>query len=856
MNIFGKVTTKTMKQNKVRTIVTIIGIILSTAMFTAVTTFSSSLIDFMHKTDIYNDGNYQLSGTDVDFDKYTELKGDKRVADIAKAEILGYGDIKSSNEDKPYLYIIAGDDNCFDMLPIHLIDGKMPENKNEIIIPSHLYTNGDVKYNIGDSLKIELGKRYTDETKEYTLNQYNSYDIDEVLITETQKTFTVVGIYDRANFENFYAPGYTAISYSNEKNQEGTLEVYFNVNNPTKNLDNVVKDILPDAKYNWDIISYSGILQYSNITLTLWLMAGIFIAIIMVGSVMLIYSAFSISVSERTKQFGLLSSVGATKKQIRKSVFYEAGVVSIIGIPIGVLCGVLGIGVTLWLLSDKFKSLLTSPYSVDLKVEAYSIIIAIIVAFLTIIISAIIPSLRATRISAIDAIRQKNDVKISKRKRRNKKYRLTYKLFKLEGVLANKYFLRSKKKYRTTIFSLAISIILFISTSTYCAYLNSLVSDNVYSYNYDLTYNSYKNEMSEGIFEKLKGAEGLEQICGMSYKNGQLKLDEKYMSESFKDFVDEGSKIDGYSQESLSTVDVGVVYLDDDYYKEYIAELGINDEDYTNLNNPPALYYNNGKRILYYDNDRYTYKFDYLNDLVSEISVEAYGDSNDDNADKKISNYELGKKVTELPMPLMDNTSSLYIIYSMSSVDEDIQFNSIYFKAKDHEKLVDSVKEILEDNQMHTSDSYLMDIKERQQENQNMLIIVNVFSYGFITLISLICIANVFNTISTNIALRRKDFAMLRSIGLTNKGINRMMSYECVLYGLRAIFFGLPLALAFSYLIWSSVNYAGEMEYQLPLTSIGVAVSCVFLVVALSMIYAIRKIKKDNPIEALKNENL
>ena len=854
MNIFGKVTTKTMKQNKVRTIVTIIGIILSTAMFTAVTTFASSLIDFMYKTDIYNDGNYQLSGIDVDYDKYTELEGDKRVADIATAEILGYGDIQSSNEDKPYLYIMAGDDNCFDMLPIHLIDGKMPENNNEIIIPSHLYTNGDVKYNIGDSLKIELGKRYTDETKEYTLNQFNSYNIDEVLITETQKTFTVVGIYDRPGFEHFSAPGYTAITYSNEINQQSTLEVYFNVNNPTKNLDNVVKDILPDANYNWDIIAYSGMSQYSNITVTLWMMAGIFIAIIMVGSVMLIYSTFSISVSERTKQFGLLSSVGATKKQIRKAVFYEAGVVSIIGIPIGVLCGVLGIGATLWLLSDKFKSILTSPFSVELKVETYSIIIAIAVAFLTIIISAIIPSIRATRISAIDAIRQKNDVKINKRK--NKKYRLTYKVFKLEGVLANKYFSRSKKKYRTTIFSLAISIILFISTSTYCAYLNSMVSDNIYSYNYDLSYSCYKNEMSDSIFEKLKGAEGLEQICGMSYKNGELKTDKKQMSESFNDFVDEGSKINGYSEDDLSSVDVVLVYLDDDYYKEYIAELGINDKEYTNLNNSPALYYNNGKRILYYDNDRYTYKYDYLNDSVSEISVEAYGEYNDDNDEKKTSNYELGKKVTKLPMPLSDNTNSLCIIYPMSSADEDIQFNSIYFKASNQEKLVDSVKGILEDNQMPVSDSYLIDINARQQENQNLLTIINVFSYGFITLISLICVANVFNTISTNIALRRKDFAMLRSIGLTNKGINRMMAYECVLYGLRAMIFGLPLALVFSYLIWNSVSTAGEMEYYFPLAPIGVAVSCVFLVVSLSMIYAIRKIKKDNPIEALKNENL
>ena len=137
-----------------------------------------------------------------------------------------------------------------------------------------------------------------------------------------------------------------------------------------------------------------------------------------------------------------------------------------------------------------------------------------------------------------------------------------------------------------------------------------------------------------------------------------------------------------------------------------------------------------------------------------------------------------------------------------------------------------------------------------------MLTVINVFSYGFITLISLICVANVFNTISTNVAVRRRDFAMLRSVGMTQGGIYRMMGYECLLYGVRALLIGLPLSAGVAWLISRAAREIGSGGFRMPWGSVAVAVICVFLVVFVSMLYAVSKIRRDNPVETLKEENI
>ena len=221
---------------------------------------------------------------------------------------------------------------------------------------------------------------------------------------------------------------------------------------------------------------------------------------------------------------------------------------------------------------------------------------------------------------------------------------------------------------------------------------------------------------------------------------------------------------------------------------------------------------------------------------------------------------DIGDIIYEAPY-YADVNARLTVIYPISVRDGVLDYGRLegrgynyYLIAPDHVKSLEAVEQTLEQLQLPGLSTY--DRAADQEENRNIVTIIQVFSYGFIVLISLIAVANVFNTVTTNIALRRREFAMLKSVGMTAKAFNAMMNFECVLYGTRALLWGLPVSAAVSYLIHLAVSEGYEKAFSLPWTAMGVATLSVFLVVFATMLYAMGKIKKDNPIDALKNENI
>ena len=176
--------------------------------------------------------------------------------------------------------------------------------------------------------------------------------------------------------------------------------------------------------------------------------------------------------------------------------------------------------------------------------------------------------------------------------------------------------------------------------------------------------------------------------------------------------------------------------------------------------------------------------------------------------------------------------------------------------AKQHEKASTDLAGYYEEELSGVDSGTIIDAAASRDSEQALILVLDIFSYGFIALISLIAIANVFNTISTNIALRRREFAMLKSVGMAQKDFNKMMNFECLLYGSKSLLYGLPASAGVTYLIYKAISDGFETSYHLPWTAIGIAVLSVFLVVFVTMMYSMSKIKKDNPIDALKNENL
>ena len=359
MNVFSKVTLESLKKNRTRTIVTIIGIMLSAAMICASTTLVSSMQNFVLRCAIHIDGDWYGAVYDAAYKDYEDIRDSDRVSSAAYAQVLGYAKIDSANERKPYLYVLGGDvaSGYFKTMPVHLILGTLPKDSTEIILPEHLTSNGKVNYKLGDTVTLDVGDRTLDgrrlgqDTPVYTYDSETQVAImsGERLENTEPRTYTVVGIYERPTFEDYSAPGYTALTAADTKSADQTpIHCYFKLHKPAG-----VYDFMKEMgytqeygyAYNTKVLLYSGTAPFDSFLTAFYSLAAIIIALIVFGSVSLIYNAFSISVSERTRQFGLLSSVGATRKQLRRMVLFEALAVSIVGIPLGILVGIGGIGI-------------------------------------------------------------------------------------------------------------------------------------------------------------------------------------------------------------------------------------------------------------------------------------------------------------------------------------------------------------------------------------------------------------------------------------------------------------------------------------------------------------------------------
>lgn len=151
---------------------------------------------------------------------------------------------------------------------------------------------------------------------------------------------------------------------------------------------------------------------------------------------------------------------------------------------------------------------------------------------------------------------------------------------------------------------------------------------------------------------------------------------------------------------------------------------------------------------------------------------------------------------------------------------------------------------------------YIFNDYKNRQEEQQLITILSVFVYGFIALITAISVANIFNTISTSVSLRKREFGMLKSVGMTPKGFNKMINYESIFYGVKSLLYGIPLSIGVMLLIYRSMMHSFDYNFELPWMSLLFVVIAIFVIVGSAMLYSSSKIKKENIIDALKQENI
>lgn len=871
MNIINKLTLRHMKLNKKRTLITIIGVIISAAMITGVATLGISFMDVKQRQSISDEGEWHVIYKDVNSNQLQAIKNDKETKQMILSRDLGCALLKGGqNASKPYMFIREYNKEGFEKFPIELAKGRFPQASNEVVISDAIISNAKVNYKIGDVLTVDIGKRYSKagDDKNKVLIQYaelqkgNGTDtVEEFLTKENTKTYKIVGIIKRPKFEPTGAPGYTVLSYVDENSI--TLKERANASIILKDINRglfdhaksiAAQNKIGTLEFNEDLLRYYGVVKDDTLYNMILTLAAIMMIIIMVGSVSLIYNAFAISVSERSRHLGMLSSVGATRKQKRDSVFFEGAVIGIISIPIGIICGFLGMNITFLCINYVKKGALGVTESFRVVVSPLIIIIAIVISAITILISTYVPARRASRISAIDAIRQTSDIKLTGKEVKTSK--LTEMIFGVEGNIGLKNLKRNKGRYKATVFSLVISMILFLSVSSFTSDLkkSTVLSQKGINFDINVSLRGENIEAKNNTIKKINLLGNITECNEIDTFDARVWINKEFIADYLK------GKDESIMKNGAYPYYVSVNALNDEALKSYAKEVGVDFNSLKDKTKPSAIVIDTTK---YKDKQSKKYVETKAVKINKGQKLDLMYYNWESENDVPLVPVEITSVTDKLPVGILSEgkNPSFSIVISKEVFDKIVSDNkntikdlntSLFIKSNDPMVLQAGIETIR--NAGEGTIYYVQNVFMNRQKDNQTIVLMSVFTYGFIALITTICVANILNTISTSIALRKREFAMLKSIGMTPKSFNKMINYESIFYGIKALLYGIPISIAIMYLIHRTLMEKFSFEFTLPWVSILLAVAAVFIIVGVAMLYSSAKVKRENIIDALKSE--
>lgn len=821
MNILNELTVKSLKKNKRRTVLTIFGILLSVALITAITTFVSSmqgsLVDFAKK----NSGNYHILVENVPKDKQKYLlhneKAEKKIViqTIGNAKPLSLQYEEGVNEENATkIKVRAVKKENFSDLGMILQSGKFPQSENEIVIPEHFRGDYTTKIRVGDKLKLNIdGKE-----KEYTVSGISGMSAVEFHSEEGML-------------------GCSLFTISDDEKISENIDVAMLMKNPKDTFafrEMLEKELgLHELQINNILLDFQGAVVNANVLVVLKVLAGMVIGIILLTSIFVIKNCFDISITERLKQYGMLVSVGATSKQIRKNVLFEGVVLGIIAIPLGVLLGVGAIWCTLQVV---MKILEGTSFGGEVELKMYvsvvAILIAVAIAIVMIYISSLIPAKKAQKVSPMEAIREAKDTKLEAKKLRTSK--LFRKVFGIEGEIARKNLKRSRKKYRTTVFSLFISIVLFLSISSVRIYGQEMQNMKFAKMDYNLIAHYDEDDLGKQgeIFRRASKVDGVKKAEIVKVWIGDPK------NISFTKTAEKSRGIEEFTQEEKDKEAQYAFYsLSNETYKAFAKELGLSYEEVKDK----GILCDTSISFVRDEEDEKAKKTKY-----HELAVKEGEKLQFDGGE-----IEIVKRADRLPF-----TQNFYYGVNVIVSEEwmshrDFRYDGLYIDAEDTMKVRENMEKIT------GKDGWTyMDFAEQARENNSINLIISIFLYGFVAVISIIGITNVFNTITTNVALRSREFATLRSVGMTDKEFKKMIWYESFLYGTKSLLYGVPVGLGLSYIFYRQFTNILEMSYIVPYQQVIICILFVFIIVCLTMQYAVKKVEKQNIIETIRSENI
>lgn len=949
MNLMKTLTLKNLKLNRKRTIVTIVGIILATALLSALVTLVSSFQYSMIEYQKQKGGDFHVKFSNVKMSELSEFKNNRNIESTFETMGMGFAKLDGcKNEDKPYAYVMATDEAGFERGCFKLIEGRMAKNEDEIVIPRHLKTNGRIDIKVGDEITLDVGKRY-DSNTESVISENCAYENEaETLTDNVTKHYKVVGIMERPGYgmEDYSAAGYTFVTYSDElaaidngtkseaSEADTTLTVYSRYTQKAlRNKDAVTADIIgvdeklfakannssvemsaeesdrflkemENAKYdiyiNGFLISYECVFPIDGTFKALFTVATVVALIIILTSVYCIKNSFNISITEKIRQYGMLASVGATRRQIKSSVKTEAAMLGVVGIPVGTMSGILASLILVKVVNALSAGWLNFALSFHTSLPA--LILAVILSIATIYFSATGSARRAAKVTPLEAIRNTKEIKIKSAKLKTPA--IIGRIWGIGGVISYKNIKRNNKKYRTTVTSIVICSVTFIVISYFMSMAFSRVGMSYASTDYNIGINmSCKKDLDiEKLSKLLSGIEGAEDyLVGAGYdfdvsKPEYTKEYGEYCGQLYDDSED-------VSQEFLITV------LDDKSYDKYASDAGIKNAA------AGAILVNKGTFDVYNENSsKYVKKemelYKYKAGDTIECGYNVYDDaSSDDNAaegdtesstddnnavecdtesgtednsgyvDEETINNGVRKTVDvtiagvtdKVPIGYNGNSNTTLLFMNQKGFESlwadgksgnelkpGNAIYSAYVVAENADEYQDTFEKETEGNTEYSQISfYVSNLDKEMRDEKSLFTLLGVFAYGLIVVIALIGITNIINTLSTGMELRSREFATLRSIGMTDKQFAGMVRLESVFISVKALVIGVPLGILISYLLCVMMNRMDDaIIYEPPYKAIILCIVVVIMLIYAIMKLSMTKLRHNNIIETIKNENL
>lgn len=795
MDILKQLMFKHMVMNKKRTIVMIVGIVLSISLIIMIlsltVSFKSSIIDYLERTK----GNYHYMFRNVpsgDINKF-----DRNVA------IDSYFITRERNIG---IKILEIDKQGLNNLPIVISEGRMVSDYSEILISKYL-RDSNSGYQIGNIINgyLIVG-----------VMEWNDEEIDGITLLNQIDRNEKVDLYVKYTeygLKNRYFVTSNILGIDNKIYSETRGGVLTNSSNSLE-----LEKEMALAKYsvyvNQELVDFSSNSFHPVIMKVIYVIAGIILLIIIITSIYCIRNGFEISLSERIKEYGMLISIGMTFKQLRKSVLLEAGLIFLIGMPLGIG---LGIGSN-FIFSLIVNKLVVNDMGFYLKwrVSGVAILIGIILSMITMYFSvrkSMKIIINSNLINAIKGNNYDNSVRV-------KTPYLITRFFGLSGDIAYKNIFRGKGKYTVIITSVVIWVFSFVTLSSFDAFISSKL-ESVYK---DNDYNLIVNLNSDGVYNEMITDKIVNIPLIREYaviKQGNFAIKNPRFSEYSRSYYGDNYDVYGLTVESLSLEE----------YKRYTKKLGIkgNTED---------------KAILVDKKGTFDYK---KGDVIKGDSFNEYGSSELSIEIAMVSNID--------PLGVKASYNDVKLVVSEKSIDRYNPGDDIvlYIKTDKSEMVYEKIELLVKKHE-----GVYVENKDREYRTSKILIrLIRIFLYGIMIMISVVGLTNIFNTVSTSISLRMREYAIFKSIGMDSKQFNKMVRLESLFYLGYSLILGIFLGICLSYFAYFVLTRrVEEVSYVFPYKGIIYSVLIVSGLIFMIMRYSLRMIDKNSLMSVIRQDNI